>query len=116
DLSVGDGDAESLQLGRPGKSGVYVGQGSKRADHQAGANQKNERQGHLHDNKHAPRTVLISALADAPSSLANACGEMYAGVFKDGNTANQQAGEERRKQSEKQNGSVNADFVDARQT
>ena len=116
DLSVGDGDAESLQVGCAGKSGIYVGQGSKSADHQAGANQQNQSQRHLHHDENAAGAMLLPALAHASSTFANARRQAHSRVFEDGNATDQHAGQERGSQSEQQNGPVNPDFVDAGQS
>src|SRR6266571_7938777 len=58
--------------------------------------------------------MLLLALAEGASALADAGAETYSGVLEDGNGAKQDAGEEGNEKREKQDWRINADFTDAR--
>ena len=62
----------------------------------------------------AARAVLLLALAESASALADAGAETHSGVLDDGNGTKQHAGKEGNHEREEQNRSINADFTDAR--
>ena len=90
---AGNRDAESLQRIRRGKSGIDVGEGAESANHQAGADQQDERESDLNNDKDAARAMLLLALAEGPAALADAGAETYSGILEDGNGTKQDAGE-----------------------
>jgi hypothetical protein len=54
------------------ESGRHPHQGAKGANHQAGTNQQNERQGNLQNHQGIASAVPLAALAERSSSLAKA--------------------------------------------
>ena len=86
---------------------------AKRANHQPGANQQDERQRDLHDDQSVSRAMLLAALAERASSLAEAGVQMRAGILEDWNRAEQQTGKKRDRERKQKHRHINPDFVEA---
>ncbi len=69
-------------------------QSAKCANHQAGANQQHESQGHLDDYQNVSCAMLLAALAQRAPSFAEAGVQTRPGVLEDRNGAKQQAGKQ----------------------
>ena len=59
--------------------------------------------------------MAFAALAERAATFAQAAVQARAGIFEDGDGADEQAGEERETKREEQHGKIDADFVDAGQ-
>src|SRR5258708_6382562 len=113
---AGNGDAECLQCRGPSESGIDVGESAESANHQAGADQQDERESDLHDDKDTSRAMLLLALAERAAALADAGAEAHSGVLKDRNGTKQDAGQQGNEKREEQDAAINADFTKARKS
>ncbi len=105
---------EGLDLIGLAEAGIDVGDGLEGTDHQAGADEEHESERDLHDDENAASAMLLAALAIGAAALADAGAETHARVFKNGNGAEKDAGENGDGESEEEDSAVDADFVDAR--
>src|SRR5258707_5120686 len=60
--------------------------------------------------------MLFVALAEGAGTFGDDGAEANSGVLEDGNASKQDAGEESNQKSEEQNGTIDADFTDARKS
>src|ERR1700690_3010707 len=90
-------------------------QSAEGADHQARADQENERKVYLNDDENVARAMLFTALAKRASAFAKSGVEARSGIFENRNRGEKQAGEERDSQSKEEHGNIDADFVQAGQ-
>ena len=86
----------------------------ERADHQAGADQKDERERDLNDHEDVASAKLFAAGTECAAAFADASAEAHAGVLEDRDTGEEPAGDQSHDQGEEQDGAVDADFVNAR--
>ena len=80
-LRTDNRDAEGLQRGGPDESGVDVGEGPEGANHQAGADEQDQREGYLNYDENAAGAMLFAALADGAAAFADAGVETDTSVF-----------------------------------
>ena len=83
DLRIGNPDAHRLQLFRSGKAGIHVPQRTERTDHQAGTDQQDQRQPHLHDHEKITRAMPLLALAEGAPAANAARSKVEAAVLED---------------------------------
>jgi hypothetical protein len=72
-------------LVRAGESGIDVAQRLERADHEAGTDQQDQRQRHLHDHQNAARAMPVFTLAERAAPAAQRAGNLRARVFENRN-------------------------------
>ena len=99
-----------------GESRRNVGQRLECADHQAGANQQDERKRHLHNHQHFARAMPFAALAQCASAFAQAGVDLHSGVLDYRKHADDDADKERSPGGKKQDRKIDADLVQTRQT
>ena len=63
------------------------------ADHEARADEQNQRESDLHDDENAAGAVLFAATAIGAAAFANASAKSNASIFENGDAAEEDAGE-----------------------
>ena len=96
------------------EAGIDVSERAEGADHEARADEENESEGDLNDDKDAADAVLFAASAVGAAAFADASAEADSGVLENGDRAEEHARENGDSEGEEQDGRVDADFVDAR--
>ena len=98
-----------------GEAGIHLAQRLEGADHEAGADQQDQRERHLHDDENAARAMAVFALAERAAAAAQGVGKVRARVFEDGNQAEEQSCRQRNDQRECEHPRIDGDVFDARQ-
>ena len=114
-LGFGNVEAEGLQRVGRGEAGVDLHERLEGADHEAGADEQHQSEGHLDDDESFAGAVALAALRECAAAFAQAARGFYAGIFEDGNCADEHAGEKGQSEGEEQHGNVDADFMNAGQ-
>src|SRR5215469_14857211 len=96
---------------RLNKARIDVRQGAEGADHQAGADEQDKGERHLERNQKVARTMALAALAQSAAALAKGCSGSRASIFENWNGAEEQAGENRDGEGEKQDVRIDADVI-----
>src|SRR5690348_13798253 len=89
DIGIGNGDVKSLKLGGLRESGIHVRQNAESANHQAGADQQNQRERDLHGDKDAARAMALTAHAESAVGFGKAGAR--AGVLEHGEQSEENA-------------------------
>ena len=84
DLGRGNGDAQGLDFVRGGEAGIDMTKRLEGAQHQTGADQQDQREGHLNDHEKAARPALRLVLAERPSAVRERVRKLRTRVFQSG--------------------------------
>ncbi len=113
---VRDRDAQRLNVLRPREAGVDVPKGLERANHQSRADEQDQREGDLNDDKHAARAMAVATLADRSAAGAKRRPELRARRTSEPGSSRRatldSSDDDRR---EHEDGATDRDLVDARQ-